>query len=54
MRFQGRPQDLSPKAWLLSKMGLSARPFDRHDWFIDRNGVEVRYVIDYYSGDEGI
>jgi hypothetical protein len=23
-------------------------PFDRHDWFVDRNGREVRYVIDYY------
>jgi cytochrome c heme-lyase len=30
-------------------------PFDRHDWFVQReyNGQkkEVRYVIDYYSGD---
>ena len=26
------------------------RPFDRHDWTIDRCGTEVRYVIDYYSG----
>ena len=29
-------------------------PFDRHDWFIEReyNGQkkEVRYVIDYYEG----
>jgi cytochrome c heme-lyase len=25
-------------------------PFDRHDWVIDRNGKEVRYVIDYYDG----
>ena len=25
-------------------------PFDRHDWFIDRCGKEVRYVIDYYEG----
>ena len=23
-------------------------PFDRHDWYVDRNGKEVRYVIDYY------
>ena len=23
-------------------------PFDRHDWFVDRNGREVRYIIDYY------
>jgi cytochrome c heme-lyase len=30
-------------------------PFDRHDWFVQRdyNGQkkEIRYVIDYYSGD---
>jgi Cytochrome c/c1 heme lyase len=25
-------------------------PFDRHDWLIDRDGVEVRYVIDFYKG----
>jgi hypothetical protein len=23
-------------------------PFDRHDWFVDRAGREVHYVIDYY------
>lgn len=25
-------------------------PFDRHDWYINRNGKEVRYVIDFYKG----
>lgn len=25
-------------------------PFDRHDWTIEREGKEVRYVIDFYSG----
>jgi hypothetical protein len=25
-------------------------PFDRHDWIVDRDGQEVRYVIDFYSG----
>ena len=25
------------------------RPFDRHDWYVNRCGKEVRYVIDYYS-----
>lgn len=25
------------------------RPFDRHDWIINRNGQDVRYVIDYYE-----
>ena len=23
-------------------------PFDRHDWYVDRCGQEVRYVIDFY------
>ena len=26
-------------------------PFDRHDWFVDRCGDEVRYVIDFYFDD---
>ena len=25
-------------------------PFDRHDWVVDRNGRDVRYIIDYYDG----
>jgi hypothetical protein len=25
-------------------------PFDRHDWVVDSNGEEVRYVIDFYTG----
>lgn len=48
-KFCGRPKDLSPKAFLLSLFGYS-KPFDRHDWVIDRNGKEVRYVIDFYKG----
>ena len=27
-------------------------PFDRHDWYVDRCGEEVRYVIDFYFDDE--
>lgn len=28
-----------------------AKPFDRHDWIVERSsGEEVRYVIDFYSG----
>ena len=29
-------------------------PFDRHDWIVDRNGKEVRYVIDYYDVGEPV
>ena len=50
-RFQGRPDKLSPKAWLKSKILGYVRPFDRHDWIVERkDGAEVRYVIDFYSG----
>lgn len=48
-RFTGRPNDLSPKAYMMNMLGYS-RPFDRHDWIIDRNGEDVRYVIDFYTG----
>ena len=26
------------------------RPFDRHDWLVDRCGRDVRYIIDFYDG----
>uniref|UniRef100_A0A7S4EZL5 Holocytochrome c-type synthase n=1 Tax=Chrysotila carterae TaxID=13221 RepID=A0A7S4EZL5_CHRCT len=41
LRFVGRPDDLSPKARLKVMFGLAPRPFDRHDWTIDRCGKEV-------------
>ncbi|KAI1454401.1 cytochrome c/c1 heme-lyase [Annulohypoxylon moriforme] len=61
VRFQGRPQDMTPKAAMFQVMGwlypaafATEPPFDRHDWYVSRdvNGQrkEIRYVIDYYSG----
>ncbi|ETV74983.1 hypothetical protein H257_10588 [Aphanomyces astaci] len=50
VRFMGRPKDFSPKARFLNTIGVANLPFDRHDWIVDRNGTEVRYVIDFYSG----
>ena len=50
-RFRGRPNDLSVKARLKGVMGYE-RPFDRHDWVVDRCGKEARYVIDFYGGEE--
>ncbi|KAM0683835.1 holocytochrome c synthase [Mitosporidium daphniae] len=47
--FQGRPQKLSPKAWFAHKFLGADKPFDRHDWVIERCGKKVRYVIDYYE-----
>lgn len=50
-RFTGRPNDISPKAFIGYLFGYSL-PFDRHDWIISRNGADVRYVIDFYKGKE--
>ena len=46
-RFLGRPHDLSPRAYMWTLLGYTP-PFDRHDWYIDRCGKEVRYIIDFY------
>jgi cytochrome c heme-lyase len=54
-RFMGRPDDLTPLAWIKATLyppRMRQYPFDRHDWFIDRCGKEVRYVIDYYHDEE--
>ncbi|KAI8626007.1 cytochrome c heme lyase [Xylariaceae sp. FL1651] len=62
VRFQGRPQEMTPKAAMIQVMGWiypaafgTEPPFDRHDWYVSRdvNGQrkEIRYVIDYYSGE---
>lgn len=61
VKFQGRPQELTPKAQILQALGRlypakygTPPPFDRHDWYVMRETPlgprEVRYVIDYYSG----
>ncbi|KIJ60632.1 hypothetical protein HYDPIDRAFT_116930 [Hydnomerulius pinastri MD-312] len=49
VNFKGRPNDMTPKARLMTFLGYSA-PFDRHDWIVDRCGTRVRYVIDFYTG----
>ena len=33
-RFEGRPKDITPKAWVLSTLGICDKPFDRHDWYV--------------------
>ena len=53
LRFIGRPHDISPKAWFLSTFTSKPKPFDRHDWTVQRGDEEVRYVIDYYYMDDG-
>jgi len=53
-RFVGRYDDISIKARVNMFLFGKDRPFDRHDWFVDRCGKEVRYVIDYYDEASGI
>ena len=48
-KFMGRPKDLSPRARVNELMGYK-KPFDRHDWIVDRCGTKVRYIIDFYEG----
>ena len=43
-----------PVCWLTASAVLflaGVEPFDRHDWYVDRCGVEVRYIIDFYHSD---
>ena len=48
-RFLGRPDDLTPKAWAKNWLGYG-KPFDRHDWFIDRCGKEVSVGVGWGRG----
>lgn len=50
--FSGFSDRMSPKARINTLLGFTA-PFDRHDWIIDRCGVQVEYVIDFYAGRPG-
>ncbi|KAI9189839.1 Cytochrome c1 heme lyase [Blastocladiella emersonii ATCC 22665] len=49
-RFMGKPGHLTPRAWFKSTFMGYTKPFDRHDWVVDRCGTKVNYVIDFYSG----
>ncbi|EEY23469.1 cytochrome c heme lyase [Verticillium alfalfae VaMs.102] len=61
-RFQGRPKEMTPKATMMQVLGwiypskfATEPPFDRHDWYVTRKigneTEEIRYIIDYYSGE---
>ncbi|AQZ11125.1 CYT2 (YKL087C) [Zygosaccharomyces parabailii] len=50
--FKGDSKKLTPRAWFRSTiLGLS-KPFDRHDWTVNRCGKNVDYVIDFYNEDD--
>jgi len=44
LKFIGKPEDLSPKAWIKTWFGWPM-PFDRHDWTVDRQGQHVRTTL---------
>ncbi|EAN33068.1 Cytochrome c1 heme lyase [Theileria parva strain Muguga] len=48
-RFVGKYNNPSPKSYLVRLFTRYEKPFDRHDWYVDRCGREVRYVLDYYD-----
>ena len=55
LHFSGKSTILSLKARIDYFLGKRKEyPFDRHDWVIERsNGEQLRYIIDYYSNDNG-
>lgn len=51
--FSGDSTKLTPRARIYGWLGYE-RPFDRHDWVVERCGGEaVEYVIDFYRGRGG-
>ncbi|KAL7009944.1 holocytochrome c synthase [Cystobasidiomycetes sp. EMM_F5] len=50
-KFEGRPEQLSPKARYHLFLGSLFPQFYKHDWHVRRanDGTSQRYVIDYYS-----
>ncbi|CAG98941.1 cytochrome c1 heme lyase CYT2 [Kluyveromyces lactis] len=50
--FKGDSKKLTPRAWFRSSILGMTKPFDRHDWVVDRCGKQIDYVIDFYSNPE--
>ncbi|CEP62180.1 cytochrome c1 heme lyase CYT2 LALA0_S04e09648g [Lachancea lanzarotensis] len=49
--FKGDSKKLTPRAWFRSFIMGQTKPFDRHDWAVNRCGKQVDYVIDFYGGE---
>ena len=47
--FLGNSNKMTPKARIMTILGYQ-KPFDRHDWTVDRCGKRIDYVIDFYTG----
>lgn len=50
--FKGDSKKLTPRARWRLLLGYD-KPFDRHDWTVNRCGQDIDYVIDFYSIDKG-
>lgn len=50
--FKGESKKLTPRAILRTYLLGYEKPFDRHDWTVNRCGKEIDYVIDFYSEDD--
>lgn len=48
-RFTGMYGDNSIRGRFSTYFRKRGEPFDRHDWFVDRCGKNIRYIIDYYD-----
>ncbi|CAD7965682.1 unnamed protein product [Amoebophrya sp. A120] len=50
LSFVGKSEELSLGGHFSNYFRARGAPFDRHDWLVDRCGLEqVRYIIDYYD-----
>lgn len=47
--FKGDASKLTPRAFIGHYIFGRDLPFDRHDWIVNRNGLEIEYVIDFYT-----
>jgi cytochrome c heme-lyase len=50
--FKGDSKKMTPRAMLRTYILGYEKPFDRHDWTVNRCGKEIDYVIDFYSEDD--
>ncbi|KAH3900128.1 related to Cytochrome c1 heme lyase [Saccharomycodes ludwigii] len=50
--FKGDAKKLTPRAWIRSSILGYSKPFDRHDWTVNRCGKEIDYVIDFYNEED--
>lgn len=47
--FKGDAKKITPRAAINHYIFGKELPFDRHDWKVNRCGVEIDYVIDFYT-----